>query len=182
MGELNLIPYEVKKKKNINFKIRQYVAASLIILVLLFTGIYYPKAHLNALKNQDADLKVDVEKGNKILVENVKVKEEIANYKSYTDKVEMLTKQKVIASTKLQGLEKYTPSDIALSSLNYGKGMINITGVTKKFNSISEFAANLQMSKEYNKSTISNIAYNNTEYTFTINVSEVGGAQIEKAK
>ena len=182
MSELNLIPYEVKKKKNVDFQIRQYVSALVIILVLLFTGIYYPKAHLNSLKNKALNFKMEVKKGDKILEENIKGKEEIANYKLYTDKVKMLTEQRVIVSTKLQGLEKYTPGDITLNSLTYGKGMINITGVAKTFNSISEFAANLQMSKEYNKSTISNIAYDKTEYTFTINMLEVGGVTIEKVK
>lgn len=182
MGELNLIPYDIKKKKNENFKIRQYVASLLIILVLLFTGIYYPKAHLNSLKNKAANLDAEVIKGSKVLAENIRGKEEVANIKAYSDKVEMLTKQRIIASTKLQGLQKYISLDISLTTLYYGKGTIKITGTAKKFNSISEFAANLQMSKEYNKSAISNIKYNISDYTFTINISEVGGVQIEKTK
>ena len=90
-----------------------------------------------------------------------------------------LTKQTIKVTNKIKNFEKYIPSAISLTGITYVKGIITITGNSTNYNSISAFAANLQMSTEYPLAKIQNInnAGNQTdikvkEYTFTIQISE----------
>jgi len=83
----------------------------------------------------------------------------------------LLIKKAVKVTPKIKNFEKYIPKDVVLTNLTYSKGIINIAGTSTNYNSITAFAANLQMSKEYPLARIIKID-SSVGYIFTIMISE----------
>jgi len=183
MSELNLIPYELKAKRNKTIKLKNYISIAIIILAILFVILYIPNLYLGKLNSEENSLTVKINSNSKVFQENTKLLGEIESYNSFIKQVDTLKKQRVSASDKIKNLQKYIPSDLVLTKIDYSKGTISLDGTTPDYLSISIFAANLQMSKEYPLSRIVKIngddsqSTNNTsvvlgKYKFTINITE----------
>ncbi|MBW9144433.1 PilN domain-containing protein [Clostridium sp. CM028] len=175
MSELNLIPYELKVKRERKLKAKNYISMGIIVLAILFTIVYVPKLYLNKLISDESDFKTEIADNYEVVQENKKILSDIKNYNLYNNEVDLLIKQKVSVTNKIKNLEKYIPVDVSLTDINYSKGTIMIGGASTNYASISTFAANLQMSVEYPIAKIGNI--NNSDiktkgYTFTIEISE----------
>lgn len=179
MSELNLIPYELKLKRKKKIKKINYISSGIICFAILFTIVYIPNLYLNKLISNELDLKTKISTNSKIVKENQKLLSDIKSFNFYNTEVELLTKQKAKVTYKIKDFEKYIPVDVSLTSITYSKGTIMISGTSTKYTSISAFAANLQMSKEYQIAKIDNI--NNADnqtiiqakvYTFNIVISE----------
>lgn len=178
MGELNLIPYNLKENKNKKFQFRQYIALGIIIIAIIFGAIYYPYYRLNSLRKQEQSLKTQLNNGKNIIQEGEALKKEISELNEYIGKAELLTKEKLITSVKLRGIEKLIPPSIALKELNYSdSNKMVLIGRTKNYNAISEFGANLRVSKDYPNAKINNISFDKdkVEYTFTLTIEGIGG-------
>lgn len=172
MGELNLIPYELKEKRNNRLKQIKYGFVILVVFILLSIAIAIPKFELFMLQKQKSILDSEISSGNSVLIENKKITSQIQSISQYVNKVEQLSKQRVIVGSKLKGLGKYMPGDISIQNLEYNGGIITITGSTKNYNSISELVTNLQMSEKYSQATITNINYDKQQvaYSFSITI------------
>ena len=147
MSELNLIPYELKAKRAKVLKIRKYLAYAIIIFSVFVFIVFIPKGYLTFLKAQEDKITQEISNNSNVILENKNLLADMKNYKMYNDKVDLITKQKVDVTGKIEDLEKYIPKDVYLSNINLSKGIINLTGSTSNYNSISTFAANLQMSE-----------------------------------
>ena len=176
MSELNLIPYDLKAKRSNALKFRKYISYGVIIFCFLAIVVIIPKSYLMFLNSQEIDLDQKILINSKLIVQNKKLLSDIASYKSYNDKVDLITKQKINVTDKIKNLAKYTPKDINFSSINLSKGTINLIGATPNYNSISVLVANLQMSKDYKNSKIININSNDSnksgKYQFSIVITE----------
>ncbi|MBU3110249.1 PilN domain-containing protein [Clostridium lacusfryxellense] len=179
MSELNLIPYELKAKRIKKLRNTNYISSGIIVLAILFAIVYVPKLYLNKLNSDEDNLNTKISNNSKIVLENKKLLLDIKNYNLRNNEVDALTKQTVKVTNKIENFEKYIPSTISLTGITYVKGTITIIGNSTNYNSISAFAANLQMSTEYPLAKIQNI--NNTGnqtdskvkgYTFTIQINE----------
>ena len=179
MSELNLIPYELKAKRIKKLKTTNYISLGIIVCAILFTIVYLPKLYLNKLKSDEVDLSTKISSNSKIVLESKKLLLDIENYNLRNNEVESLTKQTIKVTNKIKNFEKYIPSNVSLTGITYLKGTITLIGASTNYNSISAFAANLQMSTEYPTAKIQNInnSGNQTDinvkgYTFTIVISE----------
>lgn len=178
MAELNLLPYELRKELEKKKKQKKYVVQAAAILIMLFFGASIPRAYLAVLRIRDDKLSAQIAGNKKVLEDNVAMKNEIAKYKDYNAKVEMLTKQKVPVTDKIKNIQKYMPKDVVLNNLSYGNGKFVLNGKTSNYSSISVFAANLQMSEEYRKAKIATIDNKDDKnssavsYEFSINIEE----------
>jgi Tfp pilus assembly protein PilN len=178
MSELNLIPYHIKQKRMVKLALFQGVLVVVLVLAVLGTAAYLPYAKLRKLQTEEANLKLTVEKDRVIRVENERLKTETASLKNFVDKVEMLQASKASVYPVLKNLEKYIPSEIVITSLNYGNGTINVNATcNKEYNYINELLANLQESKEFSSSQVINITRNDKapEWTFTLIITDVKG-------
>lgn len=173
MKELNLIPYSIREKQEKIIKIRNIAASFVIFLCILFVGIYIPNMYLNVLEKNETALKEDIDKNSYIMEETKNVENQLVDYNEYFNKINTLSEKKILISDRLQELAPSFPKDVAATNINYNKGIISIIGVTSNHNSISEFAANLQMTKKYSEVRIMNEAYNKEDknYIFTINIT-----------
>jgi Tfp pilus assembly protein PilN len=171
MGELNLIPYKLKEKRNNRLKQIKYGLVIFTIFVLLAIAMAIPSAKLFTLQKQKSTLDSIISSDNSVLVENKKITSQIESINQYLNKVELLLKKRVILSSKVKGLGKYMPGDISVQSLGYNGGIITITGSTRNYNSISELVTNLQMSEEYSQATITNINYDKLQGTYSFSIT-----------
>lgn len=173
MYELNLLPYQIKQKRQKHLKNRQYIVYAVIALCLLSSALYIPHMIEWSLNAKELKLKEQIEKNSKILAENKSINQETEELKSYIEKVKDMTSRKVIAGDRIRNLEKYVPSDVILENLNYTKGTITINGNAQNYNSISEFVASLQTTDNYRDARITNIIYNpeQSRYLFSISIS-----------
>jgi Tfp pilus assembly protein PilN len=179
MSELNLIPYELKIKRVKRIKRINYISSGIIVFAILFAIIYIPKLYLNKLISDELDLEAKISTNTKIVKENQKLLANIKGFNLYNKEVDLLTTQKEKVTYKIKNLEKYIPVDVSLTAITYSKGTIMISGVSTNYNSISAFAANLQMSKEYPIAKINNINSSDNQsaiqakgYTFNIAIIE----------
>lgn len=179
MSELNLLPYELKAKRLKELKKNTYISYIVVVFAILFAIVYIPKLYVLKLERDTEKYSNYISGDSKIMIKNKKLLGDIENYKIYNDKVDFLTKQKVDVTDKIKNLQKYISKDIILTNLTYSKGVITINGITSNYNSISAFAANLQMSEEYKKAKIINISDSDNKdlekqgkYVFTISISE----------
>lgn len=167
MSELNLIPYELKTKRKNTLKLKNYIAFVIIIIAIFFVIIYIPNLYLNKLTSEENSLTVKIASNSKVISENTKILAEIKSYDSYIKEVDVLKKQKVNFTDKIRNFQKYIPLDVVLTSINYSKGTITLGGASSNYQSISIFAANLQMSKEYPSARIANIIDDGSKDTAT---------------
>ncbi|MCM8711512.1 PilN domain-containing protein [Clostridium sp. SYSU_GA19001] len=172
MNELNLIPYSLKEKKQRLFKIRQYTAYFIIFMCVLFIGAYIPNIKLQSLTAQEKMLQKSVEENKALIEESRLISSEIENYSKRIKKIEELANNRTLAFEKIRQFEKYVTSDIKLTNFIYDKKSAVIEGTAVSYNSVSEFAANLEVSKNYSSVKIVNITKDNSQnnYKFSINI------------
>jgi len=182
MGELNLIPYKIKLANSKKSKIKQYLAVLIIIIAALMISVYYPRHRLDNLRAQEKDLQFQLKHSKDILSKNEKQSKEIVDIKAYIKKTQVLSSEKTIISDRISDLSGLMPTSISLKSLNFENSKISITGVTSSYNSIYELEANLKMSKDYVNATVTSIAEEKDQYTFSINIQSSGGSTNEKTK
>lgn len=172
MGEINLIPYELKEKRSNRLKQMKYGLVILSAIILLAIAVAIPRIKLFAMQKQNNILDSEISSGNSVLAENKKITSQIQSINQYVTKVEQLSKQRVIVGSRVKGLGKYMPGDISIQNLGYNGGIITITGSTKNYSSISELVTNLQTSEEYSQAMITNINYDKQQviYSFSITI------------
>lgn len=185
MTELNLLPPYLKKKKQQEIKIRNYILVGIIGLSVFLFIMYIPLYELSRVRSEEIDYKKQAEEANStsIRVENENIKTKIENYELYIERVENLTQNKIMISNRISELEQYIPLDILFDSLTYGEMGLTINATAKSLDSISKFTANMQMSGTYNNVRVSNVrmesgtangssTQNSEVYKFTINAVE----------
>ena len=176
MTQINLIPYEIKEKRRKNNHFRQLIAGGIVILCVLFFGVYFPMGTLSSLKSNEAILKQQIDLHQDVITENNQIKSQTNQYNSYIEKALQLDAKKPRIVNKIEGNETYTPESVTFDSLNYSDSGLLITGSSANYNAICELGANLQMSKEYKVARISSINYDLTNklYSFTLTIKEGG--------
>lgn len=157
MRELNLVPYQIREKKAMELYIRNQIALGVIILCILFICVYLPKQGLNKLKNIEVNLISQIVANKNVEEESKNINKQVSNVNNYTEKIIMLTNNKIFVSKRISLLQKYIPKEVTLKTLSYNKGNLILTGASGKYNSISEFAANLQASKEFKSVELTSI-------------------------
>lgn len=176
MSELNLIPYELKAKRAQAINLTKYISYGIIVFSVFVFIVFIPKGYLMLLNSREDVATKKITDNSKLILENKKLLLDMANYKMYNDKVDLITKQKINVTDKIKNLSIYIPKDIYLTNVNLTSTNINIMGVTGNYDSISIFTANLQMSKEYKNSKINSITTNDSnkkgKYQFSIVVTQ----------
>jgi Tfp pilus assembly protein PilN len=177
MHELNLIPDYIKQKRELKEIIAKGAAVTLLVVAILATIASVPYVKLKKLNAKELTLQASIQSAKTIIIENEKLKKEAASYKEYIDMIEKIQKTNVSVFPIFKNLEKYMPQDVVITSLSFNEGSINITAACKVFNSINEFAANLQESKEFTNSTVTSITRDEKtgENTFTLIITSVKG-------
>lgn len=172
MAELNLIPYRIREQRRKRFLFKQYIYIAIIIFCLLFFGLYFPMGTLSGLENKSNSLKQQISVYQVTINENQSLSNQINTLNKYISEVNGLTINKISVFDRVRGIEAYIPLDIIFDSLVYDTNLITINGAASNYSSISEFAANLQMSKDYCNSKINNINYDSTNklYKFTLTI------------
>lgn len=170
MTELNLIPYSLKKKRRNKLRYTQYICFGILFLCMLFWGLYFPMGTLNKLNLQVNSLQEQAKDYESIASEGQSIQNDINTLNKFINKVNGLTTNKVIIVDEIRGLQAFMPQDLTFNNLNYSAGVISINGEATSYSSISEFAANLQMSQNYSGAKLSNITYDklNNLYNFTL--------------
>lgn len=172
MAELNLVPFRVKQKKVKDIRNKQ-IATGLIILLAIMVVIYaVPKITLLQLQKTDAELTSEIDMKANVKVTNVKYKNQVENYTNYINKSDLVKKDKVLAETKINGIQKYMPKDVSCTTVSYNRATINLTGTSTSYNSICELVANIQMAHLYTSARINNISSSaaGKANTFTFNI------------
>lgn len=170
MKELNLIPYKIKEVKMKRDRYESYFIYILFLIVILIAGVVIPTTNLSNLAQQHVLLQSQVQKAQVAVSENVTIQKQLTDLKGYTDKVDYLTKSKVSTTDRFDALGKNVPTDVIFTSLKYTQTGIDITATANYYNSICEMGAQLEASKNYKKSHVDKISYDDTKslYTFSI--------------
>ncbi|MDF2502997.1 PilN domain-containing protein [Clostridium sp.] len=174
MKELNLIPYELKKKRDKEISLYKVILYGIIAIFIVFVILYVPNFILNHYKSEEAQLKWRVDLSSSVNAEKGSLTDEINSYRTYTEKINGISKGKVLISDKIRGIQKLIPGDLTIVTLTYNDKVITINGTTNNYNSISEFAANLQLTDNYKNSRINSITDSignqgsSSGYNFTI--------------
>jgi len=170
MQELNLIPYSIKERKTKRDRYQSYFIYLLLLIVILAAGVIIPATNLVSLEQQQVLLQKQVQKSQVAVSENAMIKKQLTDLKGYTDKVDYLTKSKVSTTDRFGALGKNVPTDVVFTSLKYTQTGIDVSATASYYNSICEMGAQLETSKNYTKSEIDKISYDDTKslYTFSI--------------
>lgn len=170
MKELNLIPYKIKEEKIKRSRYQSYIIYLLLIIVILAAGAIIPSTNLSNLQSQEGLLQKQVKESQVSISESATIQKELSDLKNYTNKVDFLTKSKFSTSDRIKALEQNVPKDVVFTELKYTETGFDINATASYYNSICEMAAQLETSKNYNKSEINKISYDDTKslYTFSI--------------
>jgi Tfp pilus assembly protein PilN len=172
MNELNLIPYSLKERKQKIYLARQYNAIFILILCILFSGVYFPSTRLAKLKEEEKLLLNKINENKAAMEENKLISSELASYNERAKLIDYFSKSRVSVANRLIDIDKVRPADIKLVSMNYTNEGTTILGSTNNYNAISEFTANLQALKKYKSAKIVNITGDGIQssYSFSINI------------
>jgi Tfp pilus assembly protein PilN len=177
MRELNIIPDHIKQKRELRDTLVKSGASVLLVVFLLTAVAAVSYVRLKKLNAKVLTLQASIEAAKPIIIENEKLRKESASYKEYIEMVEKIQKSSVSAFPIFKNLEKYMPKDVVITSFSLSNGSININAFAKEYNSINEFAANLQESKEFTNSSVNSIAKDEKtgDNTFTLIITNVKG-------
>lgn len=184
MYELNLLPDFLREKKQKKIQSRKYFVAGFCIFCVMFLLVCFPILKSIKVQSNEQKYKKQVEKLNidTLITRNENIKNEIESYNQYINKVEYLSKNKILVSQKIRELEQYVPADIVFNNLTCGEDELIINGTAKSLSSISNFAANIQISGKYKDVRIGSVtmesqaagsdnSVGNVYYRFTISAN-----------
>jgi type IV pilus assembly protein PilN len=157
MKELNLIPYELKKKRDKETSAYRAILYGIIAIFIILVMLYIPNIVLNYYISERNQLKLTIDDNNSVSNEKGNLISEINSYKIYTEKIDSIKKGKILLSDKIRGIQKFVPKDLTIKTLTYNNEVITIDGTTNNYNSISEFVANLQLTDDYKNARINSI-------------------------
>ena len=174
MQELNLIPYKNKKQKYNSMKSKDKTAVAVIAAAIFVAALYLPYLSLRSMENNEKIMKQKYKVYENAKDQNTKYKKQVSDLQKYVSSYETISKSKVMVSTAVSGIQKYTPSSITLDSLQYNNKLVTINAHTTDYASIYVFAANLEQSKEYSSVRVGTINSNTDKknYSFTITLSD----------
>ncbi|MDP4143039.1 MAG: hypothetical protein Q8936_00960 [Bacillota bacterium] len=174
MRELNLIPYEIKQRREANRKRKIYSAVTITFIAILAAGLISLKFVATIYQYKVLSLQYEINNKKKVNTEADALDSQINIYTAYNNKVKELTSEKIMISDRINATKQYFPKDVVANSINYSdKNGIVLTAETTDYNSIGILAANLQLSNKYKSVRIANINFNKdkNKYTFTVNVA-----------
>jgi Tfp pilus assembly protein PilN len=178
MSELNLIPYRIKEQRRNKYRVRQYLASGIIVFCVLFFGLYFPMMTLHSLQSEESYLKSQIDAQQTVISENETLKTQTEQLKHYVDQVTKLDLGEGSAMDRVKGLEQFMPKEIRLVWLNYSASEVSMEGTSTGYSQIGEFAANLQMSDQYQSAVITEIQRDDSAsgFRFLLTIKQ-GGEQ-----
>lgn len=171
MNELNLIPSSLKSNREKKNQNKNIIYIAIIVIAILFFGIYFPFMQLDRLQNIEADLKGQVDAQINVIQERDRIVEFVKSTNELIDKVDAFNKNKFQVRNLIVDLQKCTPADVSFSSLTYTAEGINITATAKNYFSPSIFAGNLQETELYKNAKLTSITKDqNNAYFFVVTI------------
>jgi Tfp pilus assembly protein PilN len=158
MSELNLLPYELRNKKQKLIANRNLGFILILVLAVLVMGILALRFELNLLKSRDEVLKLEIKKSQNVLDERNNLIQSISGINKYLGKVEEITKQKIMITPKVREIEKDIPPDVKLTMLSYTADGISLSASSGNYSSLCIFCANLEMDGNYKDVRVNNIS------------------------
>lgn len=183
--ELNLIPYEIRAKNKQRYIYLGIGIISIIIIAGLATYTIFENIRISNMEKEVVELDNEISGYDKDLKEQAEVTKKIENLNFNILATKFLIKERSSVYERLKTLEKYVPVGLALRTIEDKGTSMKVTGETENYYLVTEFAANLQESKEYSRSKIENInAETDTgKISFTINIDlEKGVNEDEETK
>lgn len=174
MSELNLLPYELRNKKQKSIANRNLGFILILVLAVLVMGILALRFELNLLKGRDEALKLEIKKSQNVLDERNNLIQSISRINKYISKVDEITKQKAAVTPKIREIEKTAPSDVKLTLLNYTAGTLKLSASSSNYNSLCIFCANLETDGKYDGVRFDDITKSDTGgYQCDISISDM---------
>ena len=158
MSELNLIPTSIKEKRAKKLRRNNMINISIIVLSVLFLGLYFPYLILTNSTAEESRLKQQIQANHSIVNEYNAIKAEIEKSKELTGKVQSFENVRSFKTPIIQGLEKYIPAGMTFKSLEYAiESGMKITAEVSNLNEAAAFVANLQSTENYRNCQLDNV-------------------------
>jgi Tfp pilus assembly protein PilN len=171
MRELNLIPYELKEKE-VKFNKKKQITLVLILAgLIVFSLVYFPMAYSSIVKGKETRLKNEADSKKYVLEEYNQVQTSISTIKAHIDIADGIDKSKVYVNKIIDKLSLLTPGAVSFTNITYQNGAISINSESKDYNSIFEFAANLETSEDFGTAKLSTVTYNKDKANYTFNLT-----------
>jgi len=173
MGELNLLPLEIK---DIHKKRRSRILAGMVVLSVFaafIVAMIIPKVIITSLEVKESKLKREVDLKRYITDENTRLNNKIKDYKGYFSLIDAIRADNEKVTFKLKEISDQLPPDVTVTALTLNKESVSIIATSKNYTAICNFTANLQISKKYKKVQLVGIVSDNNatpKYTCTINI------------
>jgi len=173
MGELNLLPIEIK---DIHKKRRSRILAGMVSLAVLggmVVAMIIPKVIIASMEIKESRLKREITLKKYITDENTRLNTKIGDYKGYFNLINAIGADNEKVTFRLKEVAEQLPPDVAVTSLALNKEGMIIIATSNNYTAICNFSANLQLSKKYKKVQLAAIQSDNAatpKYTCTINV------------
>lgn len=153
-------------------KISKYILWGSIIIVFVFLAFYIPRGVLHKLKTKEDTLKLTASKNASVISKGKAIKQENKDLQKYINRMSTVKSKTDVFKDKLNNIEGCVPVDVTIQNLSYDKKIMKIKAYTKDHDSISEFAAKLQLSGKYKDVRVLDIdQYKDTgAYVFNMNV------------
>lgn len=171
MRELNLIPYEIKEREIKANKKKQVTLVIVLAGLIVFSAVYFPIAYSNIVKGKEAKLKNEVDSKKYILEEYNTIESSITAIKTHIQIADGIDKSKVFVNSTIDELASLTPGAVTFTNLTYQNGSISVNSESKDYNSIFEFVANLETSKDFTTAKLSTVTYNKDKSSYTFNIT-----------
>jgi hypothetical protein len=171
MGEINLIPQNLRQVRDKSKRIKSAVIVIIIILILAFSILYIPMMYLSILNQKEERLKnsVDSQLETKKDIEN---EQYVDNLKQYIEKTELIKKQTSSIGEILKKVEGYILEDILVNNFKYENRKLTINASTSHYDSATECVSKIQENRDLSSVRIISIHHNHALnlYDFVIEI------------
>lgn len=171
---LNLMPNAVKKSTKFANPNMKFIIPAAALVIILAASYVVPSLYLVKLKSDEDKLRVQIQQGQSVIKDNVKLKADVSKYQQRADAVTQINNSKTSIVSRFNDLKKLVPSDIVTTIASYTNDTFTLTFNTTNYNSINEFHANIEEnSKKYSKLLMGGITFDKTKnaYSSTVTVT-----------
>lgn len=159
MSELNLIPTSIKEQRAKKLKRNNAINISIIVISVLFLGLYFPYLMLTNLRTEENDLKKQIQADQSIVNEYNDIKTEIDRAHNLIQKVKSIEVGRSFLIPTVKEIENFVPSGMTFKALEYTQGSgITVTAEVSNVNDAAIFVANLQATEKFRNCQINGIS------------------------
>lgn len=171
MGELNLLPYTLRRKQISSEKKKKYFMIIFLAVIAFALAFLIPLFIYFSYENRDSATQDKLTQMQVMYSKNKKLENAIKVDNMYLKSVDLMTKEKYSTKDNVTLFQSFMTKDIYFKSFSYNRQGVQINGYAKNYSSPEEFTANMQLSGKFTTVKLTSLNVTNDGVDFIVSIT-----------